>query len=259
MNNNIVPFVNDEFGTVRTVVIDSEPWFVAADVSKALEIVNHHDALTRLDDDEKSGVALTDPHGREQITNIVNEPGLYSLVLRSRKPEAKAFKRWIVHEVVPAIRKHGLYAIDDLLANPDLGIAALQALKAEREKNKELTAQVAIQSEQIEELKPKATYYDVVLNCKDLVPTTLIAKDFGMSAQAMNEKLHDFHVQFKQGRTWVLYSKYQNSGYAQTVTVPYNNHGKTGVNQNLKWTQKGRYMIYEIMKRHNILPIVERV
>ena len=259
MNNNIVPFVNDEFGTVRTLMIDSEPYFVGKDVADILGYSNSRKAITDHVDDEDKGVTKCDTLGGAQELTVINESGLYSLIISSKLPRAKQFKRWVTSEVLPSIRKHGLYAIDDLLANPDLGIAALQALKAEREKNKELTAQVAIQSEQIEELKPKATYYDVVLNCKDLVPTTLIAKDFGMSAQAMNEKLHDFHVQFKQGRTWVLYSKYQNSGYAQTVTVPYNNHGKTGVNQNLKWTQKGRYMIYEIMKRHNILPIVERV
>lgn len=92
-------FRNEEFGEVRTVLVDGEPWFVAADVCRVLEIANHKDAITRLDSDEKSGVVLTDPHGREQVTNCVNEPGLYSLVIGSRKPQAKIFKRWITHEV----------------------------------------------------------------------------------------------------------------------------------------------------------------
>ena len=102
-------FENEQFGSVRTVMIDGDPWFAAVDVCRVLDIVNHKDALKRLDDDEKSGVALSGPHGREQITNCVNEPGFYALVLSSRKPEAKAFKRWITHEVIPAIRKTGSY------------------------------------------------------------------------------------------------------------------------------------------------------
>ena len=131
-------FKNEKFGEVRTVLVNGEPWFVASDVCKALEIVNHKDAVSRLDDDEKSGVVLTDPHGREQVTNCINEPGLYTLVLGSRKKEAKAFKRWITHEVVPSIRKHGAYmtetTLENCLNNPDFAIGLLTALEEEREK-----------------------------------------------------------------------------------------------------------------------------
>lgn len=109
--NEMTVFQNPNFGQVRTIIRDGEPWFVANDVCRALEIANAKDAIKRLDDDEKSGVDLTDPHGRLQRTNIVNEPGLYSLVLGSRKPEARAFKRWITHDVIPALRKTGSYSI----------------------------------------------------------------------------------------------------------------------------------------------------
>lgn len=108
MENNMQIFQNEAFGEIRTLLIDGEPWFVAADVCKALLIVNSRDALTRIDDDEK-GVVSTDTLGGRQEVTIVNEPGLYTLILGSRKPEAKAFKRWITHEVIPAIRKHGAY------------------------------------------------------------------------------------------------------------------------------------------------------
>lgn len=101
-------FESKEFGQVRSVLRDGEPWFVAADVCSALEISNNRDAMARLDADEKD-VALTDTPGGQQEMSIVNEPGLYSLVLGSRKPEAKAFKRWITHEVIPSIRKTGQY------------------------------------------------------------------------------------------------------------------------------------------------------
>ena len=108
MDNKLMTFENAAFGTIRTITIDGEPWFVAVDVCKALQIANSRDALTRIDDDEK-GVVLTDTLGGKQEVTIVNEPGLYTLVLSSRKPEAKAFKRWITHEVIPAIRKYGGY------------------------------------------------------------------------------------------------------------------------------------------------------
>lgn len=106
--NELQIFQSPEFGEVRTTVIDGEPWFVAADVCRAIEIANSRDAVAKLDDDEK-GVGSTDTLGGKQKMQIVNEPGLYSLVLGSRKPEAKAFKRWITHEVIPAIRKTGSY------------------------------------------------------------------------------------------------------------------------------------------------------
>ena len=104
MTTELQIFRSEDFGSVRTLYRDGEPWFVAADVCRALEIKNPRDAITRLDDDEKDAVVLTDTMGRPQVTNIINEFGLYNLILGSRKPEAKAFKRWITHEVIPAIR-----------------------------------------------------------------------------------------------------------------------------------------------------------
>ena len=125
MKNQIQLFKNEQFGEVRTVLQDGEPWFVAVDICKALEIANSRDVVARLDDDEKNTVVLTDGIRGNPQKVIVNEPGLYALVLSSRKSEAKAFKRWITHEVIPSIRKHGLYADDELLANPDLFIKVL--------------------------------------------------------------------------------------------------------------------------------------
>ena len=115
--NELQVFENPDFGQVRTVTKDGEPWFVAADVCRALEISNPRDALGRLDGDEKAAVGLTDTSSngvtQRREMNIVNEPGLYSLVLGSRKPEAKNFKRWITHEVIPSIRKTGSYRIQE--------------------------------------------------------------------------------------------------------------------------------------------------
>lgn len=260
METQIQVFNNSDFGDVRTITIDKEPWFVAADVCKALEIVNPTQALSRLDEDEKNTLCLN-----EGITagnpnfNIVNEAGLYTLVLGSRKPEAKAFKRWITHDVIPAIRRHGMYAIDDIIANPDLGIAALQALKDEREKHKRLESTVAVQSQQLAELAPKASYYDIVLNCKDLLSISKIAKDYGKSAIWLNDKLAELKVQYKQGGVWLLYQRYAEKGYTSTKTHTYPaNDGSIHSKILTMWTQKGRLFIYGLLKAHGILPLIER-
>lgn len=137
---------------VRIVIQNDEPWFVAADVCKVLEIGNSRMALERLDNDEK-GVSSIDTLGGTQKMSIINEPGLYTLVLGSRKPEAKDFKRWITHEVIPSIRKHGMYATDELLNNPDIAIAAFTALKEEREKLKLAEEKILLQQEENSKLK----------------------------------------------------------------------------------------------------------
>lgn len=134
-------FKHESFGNVRVIERGGEPWFVAADVCRALGVSNNRDAVAKLDDDEK-GVAPTDTLGGQQKMVIINEPGLYSLVLGSRKPEAKEFKRWVTHEVIPAIRKHGAYAtprtVEQMIADPAAAIKILTALKDEQERRKEL-------------------------------------------------------------------------------------------------------------------------
>lgn len=133
--NEVQIFQSPEFGEVRTVTIDHEPWFVAADVCKALDIGDTHVAIRRLDEDEKGRCSIPTPGGLQSLS-AVSEAGLYSLVLASRKPEARRFRRWIAHEVIPAIRRHGMYATEDLLSDPDLAIRAFTALKEEREKRR---------------------------------------------------------------------------------------------------------------------------
>ena len=141
--SRIQTFTNKDFGYVRVVDVQVEPWFVAADVCKALEIEKTDRALSRLDDDEKGAHSVSTLGGKQKVA-IVNEPGLYSLVLGSRKPEAKAFKRWISHEVIPSIRKHGAYMtpekLREVILSPDVMIEVCMNLKAEQEKNKQLTA-----------------------------------------------------------------------------------------------------------------------
>ena len=155
MENNLKIFEFASNKQVRVIINETsgEPWFVAKDVCEILGYANSRKALgDHLDEDEK-GVASTYTPGGDQSLLIVSEPGLYALVLGSRKPEAKAFKRWITHEVIPSIRKHGAYAapavIDQIIADPDYGIRLLSALKAERDKNAAL--------------QPKADYFDALV------------------------------------------------------------------------------------------------
>ena len=148
---NKLTIFNYEGNNVRTILKDGNPWWVLKDICSVLEIGNSRDVTSRLDSDEK-GVDIIDTPGGKQEVSIINESGLYSVILVSRKPEAKKFKRWVTHEVLPSIRRHGLYATDELLANPDFLIQALQELKAERAKNAELTTTISIQEQQIAEM-----------------------------------------------------------------------------------------------------------
>ena len=251
-------YKNAEFGSVRTTTLGGQPYFVGKDVADILGYSNSRKALIDHVDEEDKGVTKCDTLGGKQDLIIINESGLYSLILSSKMPNAKKFKRWVTNEVLPAIRKHGLYATDDLIANPDLAIAAFTALKEEREKNKELMAAVATGQQQIAEMKPKATYYDVVLKCRDAVNISVIAKDYGWSAMRMNEYLHEKGIQFKQGDIWLLYQKHAPNGYTKTNTHIYeDSKGIKHTKVHTKWTQKGRLFIYEQLKADGIYPQIE--
>lgn len=256
--NKLEVFKNQEFGEVRTITIDDEPYFVGKDVADILGYSRPDHAINNHVDDEDKLMYQIDTLGQKRQMFIINESGLYSLILSSKLPNTRRFKRWVTSEVLPAIRKHGMYAIDDLIANPDLGIAALNALKEEREKNKKLEESVAVKTQQISEMIPKASYYDVVLNCKDLVSISTIAKDYGWSAKKMNKTLHEKGIQFKQGDIWLLYQKYSEKGYTSTKTHTYLDSEGQHTKVHTYWTQKGRLFIYDLLKKDGIYPNIER-
>lgn len=257
--NQLQIFENKEFGKIRTVEINNEPYFVGKDVADILGYSNARKALTDHVDEDDKGVTKCDTLGGSQNMTVINESGLYSLILSSKLPTAKKFKRWVTSEVLPSIRKHGMYATDELIANPDIAIAAFQALKEEREQRQLLQFECNKQKQIIGELKPKADYTDIILQSKSLISVTQISKDHGMSGTAMNELLHRYGVQYKQGRQWLLYSKYHNNGFthSETVTIT-RSDGRTDTVLNTKWTQKGRLFIYNLLKSHDILPVIER-
>ena len=178
MDNKIEVFKNEQFGEVRTILIGSEPWFVAVDVCNALDIGNPSQAISRLDDDEKVTLTTNEGHsgklGGAQMLNVISEAGLYSLILKSRKPEAKAFKRWITHEVIPAIRKTGGYMTDSLLERiqkePAVIMEFAQALIREKNRVKALEGE-------LNTAKPKADYYDAFINPDDCTNIRTTAKE----------------------------------------------------------------------------------
>ena len=252
-------FKNVEFGSLRTLQINAEPYFLGKDVAEILGYTNPSKALSdHVDEEDKLNNESLSSLGQRGGW-LINESGLYSLILSSKLPTARRFKRWVTSEVLPTIRRHGVYAVDEVLANPDMLIEALLQLKAEREINQALKETVAVQNQQIVEMKPKASYYDVVLNCKDLVAISVIAKDYGWSANRMNQYLHQKGVQYKQGnKIWLLYQKYAEMGYTNTKTHSYpGNDGTMHTAVHTYWTQQGRLFIYELLKSDGILPTME--
>ncbi|MDU3212137.1 phage antirepressor [Anaerococcus sp.] len=248
-------FENNEFGKIRATLDENgEPWFVASDVCKSLEIKNTTDALKRLDEDEKSRFNLGLSGG---ATNVVNEYGLYNLVLASRKKETKPFRRWITHEVIPAIRKDGGYMLVDK-NNSEEEIMAKAVLIAQKSMER-LKLENKQKDQIIGELKPKADYVDKILQNKSLIKVSAIAKDYGMSAQEMNKLLHELRIQYNQGGQWLLYAKIQDKGYTSSETHSYQKKdGTTDVRLLTKWTQKGRIFLYDELKKNGYLPMIER-
>ena len=197
IQNGIKVFENPIFGQIRMAMVDDEPMFCLIDVCRALGMSNPTMVAQRLDEDERTKLDL----GRAGETNFITESGLYAVIVRSDKPNARKFRKWVTSEVLPSIRKHGAYAtkdtIDKIISNPDYGIMLLQNLKEEREKREEAERRNAILSH------VNKTY-----------TMTEIAKELGLrSANELNKWLSEMHIQYKVNGTWVMYSDYSDKGY----------------------------------------------
>ena len=260
MKEEILKFTFEGTEEIRAIQIDGEPWFVGKDVASVLGYSNSRDALAKHVDDEDKQVLTSQNTTLENIPNrglqVINESGLYSLILSSKLPTAKKFKRWVTSVVLPSIRKHGIFAtektIDQMLEDPDSMIKALMQIKEERAKRR-------LAEEKAAKLEPKAKFCDVVLQNPALVNVTVIAKDYGMSAQAMNKLLKKLGVQYDQHGVWFLYAKYQSNGWTQSTThMVKRKDGTDKAVVNTKWTQKGRLGLYELLKDHGLLPVIER-
>lgn len=179
-------------------------------------------------------------------------------------PDAKKFKHWVTAEVLPSIRKTGGYIIgQEQLTDAELMARALmvaqKTIEARTEEIKSLKMLNAVQQQQIAEMNPKATYYDLVLQCPDLISVTEIAKDYGKSAKWLNKILSENKVQYRQRGIWLLYQKYAEKGYTSTKKEPFiDTKGIQHTKPHTYWTQKGRLFLYEFLKGLGYLPIVEQ-
>lgn len=203
--NDVTIFRKDEFGAVRAVTLKGEPWFVAADVCRALGLGNSSQAIAKLDDDEKSGVIISDPHGREQVTRFISESGLYALVLSSRKPEAKAFKRWITHEVIPAIRKTGGYIAGQETMDDDQLLAS--ALMVAQRKIAERNRQLEAANEKIKADAPKVLFAETVEKAETCISIGTLAKILNQAGldigeRRLFERLRNDKWLNSKGRNW---------------------------------------------------------
>ena len=250
--NELMIFNSPEFGQVRTIQKDGEPWFVAADVCKALELGDTGKAVGRLDEDELTRIKIVSG-GQNREMFAVNEPGLYSLVLGSRKPEARAFKRWITHEVIPSIRRTGGYTV------PQDYISALRALADSEEKRQALVAENETQRQAIADFEPIKQYVDAILASTSTMATSQIAADYDISAKKLNKILHEEGIQHNVNGQWILYQRHMGKGYTKSETIPIvHSDGRPGTKIYTKWTQKGRIMIHEILSNRGILAIMDR-
>ena len=251
MVNHLQVYSNEEFGVIRTVGTWEHPFFCLADVCRALEL-DASQVMKRLEDGVVTIHPITDSLGRIQNANFVNEDGLYDTILDSRKPEAKRFRKWITAEVLPSIRKRGVYVNPNAPIDPEF----LRRIADEIEQRNQ---KIVVLETQVAELEPKASYYDIVLQCKDLVPVSQIAKDYGYSAKNFNRLLHELGVQFNQGGVWLLYQKYARRGWTSTKTHKFMG-GDYRIHCRVQtyWTQKGRLGLYDLLKRSNHLPTVEK-
>lgn len=224
MNNHLMIFENPEFGAVRSILIDGDPWFVAADVCKALELEKTNRALSRLDDDEKGAHSVSTPGGRQRMS-IISESGLYSLILGSRKPEARAFKRWITHEVIPSIRKHGAYMTDSLLdaleAHPEAVPEYLNRLRSENARNRELTRRLRL-------ALPKAEYYDAFVDPADCTNIRTTAKELGVPEKQFTRYLEEKKYLFRDKNRKLFPRAVKKSAGLFLVRDFYTERGKLG-------------------------------
>ena len=228
---------------------NNDPWFVAKDVGDVLELQNIRASVALLDDDEKSVNTIYTPSGEQEMV-IINESGLYSLILRSRKPEAKAFKKWVTSEVLPAIRKQGGYiASTPEMSEAEIMAKALQIANATIERGK---AKLAEANRQLELQAPAVEYCNDVLAAQNLHTINSVAVSLGVSAIRMNKFLLDEGWIYKQGGLYYPSCKIRSKGFAQFQVVPYlNSQGEKMTREHLKWTELGRRAIIELWnKRH---------
>ena len=257
--NEMQVFDNNEFGKIRIILINNVIWFIGRDIATILGYKNANAAIAKHVDTEDKGIANCDTLGGSQKLIVINESGLYSLILSSKLPAAKKFKRWVTSELLPSIRRTGMYAAYDYLQTPDFLMQVARELKFNKMYIRELEDTVDELEDTIDELTPKTEQCSVTFMTDDLKSVSLIAKDYGKSGIWLNKYLCDKKVQCKIDQTYVLNDKYAGKGYIGTKTYTVYSedclyHSKTQT----YWTEKGRKFIYELLKSDGIFPVSEQ-
>ena len=262
-----------EGNKVRTLKINDEPYFVGKDVAEILGYALPTKAIQdHVDKEDQRSEIVNKSQFFQNGTGFMNvdlitESGVYSLIFSSKLPKAKKFKRWVTSEVLPVIRKHGVYMTDqkafDVVHNKN-GLADLLQQAADQLKQKDIRIE-EIETEnrnlnhQLEESNKKASYLDLILGDPTPILITQIANDYGYSAVAFNRLLKKFKVQRRVNGQWILYKAYMGKGYTSTKSKTYQDKkGNIRTKIYTVWTQKGRRFIYDILKDNGILPLIER-
>lgn len=240
-------FLFEIYGTVEN------PLFLAKDIATVLEHSHVPTMMQSVDDEEKLMCTIL-TSGQRREMNCVTEGGFYELMMLSRKPIAKEFKKG-VKKVLHELRTKGEVKIGFNI--PQTFSQALMLAAKQAEQIEQQNKLIEVKDTQILELKPKATYYDTILSSKKAECISVFSKsDYGISGMAMNKLLHDWGIQYKVGKTWLPYQKYASLGYTKTETITINEDKDTVIQT--KWTQQGRLFIYEEMKKHGYFPLIEK-
>ena len=256
--NEMRIFENEQFGRVRIIEEDGKVLFCGTDVAVALGYSNPRKAVR---DHTRGGTKRSTPTtSGDQTMTFIPEGDVYRLITHSKLPAAEQFESWVFDEVLPSIRKTGGYiAGENQMSDDELVARALLMLKKKLEaRNLELDqarGEIKQKDAQIQRLAPKASYCDLVLQAKEAVPISLIAKDYGLSARALNAMLHDMRIQYKVDDMWLLYQPLTKKGYTKSVTY-LTDSGVLAMRT--LWTQKGRMFLYEKLKEKGVLPEIEQ-
>lgn len=265
--NEMQVFSNPEFGSIRTITVNDEPWFVLKDVCEAFGETNYRRVASRLEDDEKGVSQITTPGGKQNMT-IVNESGLYSALfamqpekargvddeyIAKRQTQLRQFKRWVTHDVLPSIRKTGGYMI------PQDYPSALRALADAEEQKMKLLAENQRQAQAIADFEPIRQYVDEILESQSAMATSQVAADYDLSAKALNKILYEAGIQRNVNGQWILYKRYMGKGYTKSKTIQFiRSDGRYDSTMQTQWTQKGRMLIHEVLTARGIQAVMDR-
>lgn len=264
MKNELTVFENEKFGKLEVLVENGKEYFPATEIAKILGYSNPQKAIR--DHCRKDGCTIRsviDRLGRTQEKKFINEGNLYRLIAKSNLPQAEVFESWVFDEVLPTIRKTGMYMTDNvwdtIINDPEkLGEVLINYGKVKKEKEL-LEEENQIQKQLIAEYKPIKEYVDTILSSEDTMTTTQIAADYGFSAYELNKTLNEQRVVRKVGGQWILYIEHMNKGYtkSETMTVK-KKDGTDKVVANTKWTQKGRLFIHNLLENLGIKANMDR-